>query len=41
LTDWDSLSFDGRRDLIRATVARAIVAPGRGPDRVTVERVGE
>jgi DNA invertase Pin-like site-specific DNA recombinase len=40
--DWDRLTLDERRDLIRATVARAIVAPGgRGAGRVTVELVGE
>lgn len=39
--DWDRLSLDARRALIRATVARAVVAPGRGADRVTVELVGE
>lgn len=39
--DWDRLSLDGRRALIRATVARAVVAPGRGADRIAVELVGE
>jgi hypothetical protein len=39
--DWDRLSLDARRALIRATVARVAVAPGRGPDRITVELVGE
>ncbi len=38
--DWDRLSLDARRALIRATVERVLVAPGRG-DRVTVELVGE
>jgi hypothetical protein len=33
---WDDLSFDERRALIRAVVASALVAPGRGPRRVTV-----
>ena len=39
--DWDDLSLAGRRDLIRATVERVTVAPGRGADRVTVELLGE
>jgi site-specific DNA recombinase len=39
--DWDRLSLDGRRDLIRAVIERATVAPGRGDDRVTVELVGQ
>jgi hypothetical protein len=34
--DWDKLTRDERRDLIRATVERVEVAPGRGPDRVSV-----
>ena len=37
-TDWDELSLEARRELIRATVERAIVAPsGRGAERITVE----
>jgi len=39
--DWDRLTLDERRALIRATVERAIVAPGRGTDRVRVQLVGE
>jgi DNA invertase Pin-like site-specific DNA recombinase len=39
--DWDRLSLDARRALIRATVARARVSPGRGADRVAVELFGE
>jgi hypothetical protein len=39
--DWDRLSLDARRALIRATVERVLVAPGRGAGRVTVELVGE
>ena len=34
--DWDELSLDGRRDLIRAVIDRADVRPGRAADRVTV-----
>jgi DNA invertase Pin-like site-specific DNA recombinase len=37
--DWDRLSVDGRRALIRATVQRVTVAPGRGADRIGVELV--
>jgi DNA-binding transcriptional MerR regulator len=39
--DWDRLSLDAHRGLIRATIDRVLVAPGRGDDRVTVELVGE
>jgi DNA invertase Pin-like site-specific DNA recombinase len=35
--DWDSLSLEGRRGIIRALLARALVAPGRGDDRITFE----
>ena len=35
--DWDVLTLDERRDLIRATIATARVAPGNSPDRVTIE----
>jgi hypothetical protein len=35
--DWGLLTLDERRALIRAVVARAVVSPGRGPDRVTIE----
>jgi site-specific DNA recombinase len=35
--DWNLLSVEGQRDLIRAVVERAVVSPGRGPDRITVE----
>ena len=39
--DWDILSVNGRRDLIRAVVEQATVAPGRGRDRITVKFFGE
>ena len=39
--DWDRLSLDGQRALIRATVESAIVGPGRGAERITVRLVGE
>lgn len=38
--DWSRLTFDRKRRAIRAVVARAIVAPGRGPDRIKVEGHG-
>jgi DNA invertase Pin-like site-specific DNA recombinase len=40
-TDWDRLSLYARRQIIRATVQRATVRPGRGASRVTVELFGE
>jgi DNA invertase Pin-like site-specific DNA recombinase len=40
-TDWDRLSLDGRRALIRAVVDRVEIGPGRGGERVTVQLVGE
>ena len=40
--DWDRLTFDEQRALIRATVESAIVAPsGRGAGRITVELFGQ
>jgi site-specific DNA recombinase len=39
--DWDRLSLDAKRALIRATVDRVEVDPGRGPGRVTVHLVGQ
>lgn len=35
--DWDLLTLDERRALIRAVVERVNVAPGRSGDRITVE----
>jgi DNA invertase Pin-like site-specific DNA recombinase len=35
--DWDRLTLDERRAVIRQTIARAVVTPGRGSDRVRVE----
>ena len=35
--EWDVLTLDERRALIRAVVDRAMVSPGRGPDRIAVE----
>jgi hypothetical protein len=34
--DWDRLTRDEHRALIRLTVDRAVVAPGRGRDRVSL-----
>jgi hypothetical protein len=37
-TDWERLTVDEKRSLIRATVERASVAPGRGgADRIAVD----
>ncbi len=40
-TDWALLTLDERRALVRATIARVDVAPGRGLDRTTVHLLGE
>ncbi len=39
--DWDRLSVDGRRALIRRFVEQATVAPGRGADRIAVKLFAE
>jgi site-specific DNA recombinase len=39
--DWNHLSVEGRRAIIRAVVDQAVVAPGRGADRITVQTLGE
>ena len=39
--DWDVLTLAERRSLIRATIAEAVVAPGRGSDRITITPRGE
>jgi DNA invertase Pin-like site-specific DNA recombinase len=39
--DWDVLTLDERRALIQAVIERAVVSPGRGPDRITVEPRGQ
>jgi hypothetical protein len=36
-TDWERLTLDEKREIIRATIERVTVAPGRGAERVTVE----
>ena len=35
--DWEVLTLDERRALIRAVVERVVVSPGRGSDRIAVE----
>jgi site-specific DNA recombinase len=34
--EWDQLTHDEQRELIRATIKTAVVAPGRGADRITI-----
>jgi site-specific DNA recombinase len=36
-TDWNLLTLSERRSLIRAVIAKVLVAPGRGTDRITFE----
>jgi site-specific DNA recombinase len=36
-TDWERLTLEERRGLIRATVKSATVKPGRGPDRIAIQ----
>lgn len=37
--DWERLTLDEQRALIQATVARVLIAPGRGSDRISLEFV--
>jgi site-specific DNA recombinase len=39
--DWGRLTLAERRDLIRATVESVSVAPGRGPERVTIKLLSD
>jgi site-specific DNA recombinase len=39
--DWDLLTLEERRALIRAVIERAVVSPGRGTDRITIEPRGQ
>jgi hypothetical protein len=39
--DWDLLTFDERRSLISAVIDQALVRPGRGHDRITIEPRGQ
>jgi site-specific DNA recombinase len=41
VADWDRLTLDERRALIRATVESVTVAPGQGAGRVSVRLIGE
>ncbi|HYW87944.1 MAG TPA: recombinase family protein [Chloroflexota bacterium] len=36
-SDWDDLSIQGRRDLIRASIERVDVRPGRGLERISIQ----
>ena len=38
--DWDLLSDEGKRDLIKAVIGAAVVRPGRGADRISIEPHG-
>jgi hypothetical protein len=38
-TDWERLTLHEQREIIRATIERVTVAPGRGAERVAVELV--
>lgn len=37
--DWERLTLAERRALIRATIERVTVAPGRGAERITIVNV--
>ncbi len=39
--DWDLLTLDERRALIRATIDRVTITPGRGLERIKVDLLGE
>jgi DNA invertase Pin-like site-specific DNA recombinase len=39
--DWDDFTLAAKRELIRATVESVTVAPGRGPERVSIQFIGE
>jgi len=39
--DWDLLTLDERRALIRATIDRVTITPGRGVERIEVDLLGE
>jgi site-specific DNA recombinase len=41
VADWERLSHDARRRLVKATIRRVTVRPGRGLDRLVVESFGE
>jgi hypothetical protein len=35
--DWELLTLDERRALVRAVIERVMIAPGRGSERITIE----
>lgn len=39
--DWDLLTLDERRSLIRATIDCVTITPGRGVERIEVDLLGE
>ena len=39
--DWDLLTLDERRALIRATIDCVTITPGRGVERIQVDLLGE
>ena len=41
MADWDRLSLEAQRGLIRATVESVTIGEGRGRDRITVKLFGE
>jgi hypothetical protein len=41
MADWDRLSLEAQRGLVRATVESVTIGPGRGRDRIAVKLFGE
>lgn len=41
IADWDALTLEGQRAVLRATIEAAYVSPGRGADRITVVPFGQ
>jgi hypothetical protein len=39
--DWDVLTLDEQRAIIRAVIDRVTVSPGRRRDRITIEPRGQ
>jgi DNA invertase Pin-like site-specific DNA recombinase len=37
LDEWNEITLDEKRDVVRAVIARVVVAPGRGSERITIE----
>lgn len=40
-TDWERLTLEERRAFIRLIIDRVDIAPGRGPDRISIHLIGE